>query len=304
MVITEVDSRLDEVTTRVSEDIRWFRDLLICPDCGSDLCGTSDLNCTSCGFSSPTGKDLRTRNPRPLTLSHPRIPAFDLENTLSKIEFSRPKNTYEGPLPRRDSVEYLSVISSLMPNPGRVLDLGCGQPDQAVSFEHLGHSYVGFDYSNVDADFLADAHSIPFKDSSFDCVFSRTVFQHLHNPFVAIQEVVRVLKPGGIFVGSWSQLEPFQASYFNVTAWGLVSVAASTSSLRILRMWPSSDMLRVLSRVGRYPRVIRYLLGGVHFLHEKLPWLAPRKAMWPQRDLEFERIHQGGLISFCMIKAC
>jgi SAM-dependent methyltransferase len=44
---------------------------------------------------------------------------------------------------------------------------------------------------------VADAHHLPFKDGSFDSVFSSDVLEHLHNPRKAVQEQARVCKPLG-----------------------------------------------------------------------------------------------------------
>ena len=73
----------------------------------------------------------------------------------------------------------------------------------------IGYRYVGVDYSSSSADLLADAHSIPFGDNTFECVFSYAVLEHLHLPFLAIREIERVLSPSGLFVGTVSQGEPF-----------------------------------------------------------------------------------------------
>ena len=80
------------------------------------------------------------------------------------------------------------------------------------------------DYAHSEADLLADAHAIPFADDSFDCIFSYAVLEHLHNPFVALSEVARVLRPGGWFIGTVSQGEPFHSSYFHHTPWALLSL--------------------------------------------------------------------------------
>lgn len=44
----------------------------------------------------------------------------------------------------------------------------------------------------------ADAHNLPFEDSSFDRVLSTCVFHHLENPELALKECLRVTKPGGL----------------------------------------------------------------------------------------------------------
>lgn len=45
---------------------------------------------------------------------------------------------------------------------------------------------------------VGNAENMALETGSFDMVYSFSVFEHLHNPRAAIQEVVRVLKPGGV----------------------------------------------------------------------------------------------------------
>lgn len=66
---------------------------------------------------------------------------------------------------------------------------------------------------------------MPFDDGTFDVVFCRQVLEHVRHPDDVIAEVSRILRPGGIFVGSVSQLEPYHNhSIFNWTSYGVVSV--------------------------------------------------------------------------------
>lgn len=44
-----------------------------------------------------------------------------------------------------------------------------------------------------------DAANMTFADESFDAVFSFAVFQHLQDPGAVVDEMRRVLKPGGVF---------------------------------------------------------------------------------------------------------
>lgn len=45
---------------------------------------------------------------------------------------------------------------------------------------------------------VADAHRLPFADNSFDIVHAHQVLQHLSAPVMALREMRRVAKPGGL----------------------------------------------------------------------------------------------------------
>jgi SAM-dependent methyltransferase len=197
----------------------------------------------------------------------------------------------------------MKLLSEHYGEAGTVLDLGCGPRDQAAPLEWIGFKYVGVDYSSPQADFLADAHSLPFKDESFDCVLSYAVLEHLHHPFVAIREINRVLKTGGIYIGTVSQGEPFHASYFHHTPWGFLSLISHASDMQPERLWASMDTLQSLSRMGRYPRVIKSILRIVDFIHSKVPILAPRKMHWSAKEKELDALFRAGSICFLCRKS-
>lgn len=87
------------------------------------------------------------------------------------------------------------------PEKGRILDMGCG----AFPFQPHGGGYevVGIDQDKAgftQCDF--SYNPLPFPDGSFDAVTAWEVFEHLENPFFAMREVWRVLKPAGRFLMS------------------------------------------------------------------------------------------------------
>ncbi|MDD1444207.1 class I SAM-dependent methyltransferase [Dolichospermum sp. ST_sed3] len=221
---------------------------------------------------------------------------------LKDIIVERPPVTYIGPTAKRDSRELMSIISGFVKRDAYVLDLGCGAREQAAPIEYLGYRYLGVDISNPASDMLADAHSLPFRSGAFDCILSYAVLEHLHNPYIAIREIERVLKPGGIFVGTVSQGEPFHDSYFHHTPWGLISVIETTEELKILRLWDSMDTLSALARMGRYPKIIKGLIKLVDVIHSAMPFLAPRKLSWPAREQRIDKLFRAGSVCFVIQK--
>ncbi len=108
----------------------------------------------------------------------------------------------------------------------RLLDVGCGIDNfMRPVIAPLGVDLVGVDYSGEAPDFLVDAHVLPFPDDSFDGVLSLAVLEHLRDPYRVVQEVARVLRPGGVFAGTVAFLEPFHMeSLFHHSAYGTWSV--------------------------------------------------------------------------------
>jgi SAM-dependent methyltransferase len=93
----------------------------------------------------------------------------------------------------------------------RVLDLGCRSGALTRHFLE-GNSVVGLD---VDAAALEKAAALgiepvqgnaedplPFGDASFDAVVAGELFEHLQFPDALVAEIRRVLRPGGVLVGS------------------------------------------------------------------------------------------------------
>lgn len=280
----------------------WYLEILACPNCSQPLgYGDVEMSCVECGFRTLRGQpiDLCPTKSQSISISVPQV--FDVKEVLDQVEIGRPRLTFRGPRGIRDGSELLSIMEQTLTEPGRVLDLGCGPRDQAKPISFLGHQYVGMDLFNERADIRADAHSLPFRDESFDFVFSYTVLQHMHNPFLAMQEVKRVLKPGGTYCGTVSQGEPFQSSFFHHTSWGVLSLA-NALEMRVLRLWSCLDTLAGLGRIGSYPRVLRAGIRAINWANVSFPFLSPRKMRWPSRDKAIDEVNRAGAIGFVIRK--
>lgn len=280
----------------------WYFDRLACPTCRSPLpTEGGNARCPDCGFVTQLTERpiaLVSRAPEPMYAELPR--AFCAMDDLGELSLDPPPEVAPHVAKVRDSRTLFSALATDGRNGGDLLDLGCGPRDQAEPTRLAGYRYVGVDLFDDRADLRADAHSLPFRDESFDVVLAYAVLEHLHNPCVAMHEIRRVLRPGGIFVGTVSQGEPFHASYFHWTAWGLAAEAQATG-LHLLRLWPSRDTLLALAEMGRYSRPTRLALQAVALLERRLPFLAPRRWLrWSRRDRQIDSIHRAGSLCFSM----
>ena len=98
----------------------------------------------------------------------------------------------------------------------QLLDCGCGPGTIALGFARLiaPGTVTGVDRElsqiNIarekahqqgiaNANFqVANIYELPFPNDSFDAAFSHAVLEHLQHPTQALQELLRVLKPGGV----------------------------------------------------------------------------------------------------------
>ena len=131
---------------------------------------------------------------------------------------------------------------TLLPNgTGFCLDLGAGDGRHRSEIERVGWRWIGIDvvsHRNLTA--VADAQELPFVAESIDVIFANQVLEHLPWPWFAIAETVRVLKLGGLIVGSVSFLEPFHDSYFSFSHWAIEELLKS-QGLEISEIRPGTS---------------------------------------------------------------
>jgi SAM-dependent methyltransferase len=105
-----------------------------------------------------------------------------------------------------------------------VLDFGAGVQTQARLRDHvINLDAIHFPWIDV----VNTCHALPFQDAIFDAVISQAVFEHLPNPFFTAQEVLRVLRPGGLALIDAAFMQPFHGDpdhYFNMTRSGLLEI--------------------------------------------------------------------------------
>jgi SAM-dependent methyltransferase len=178
----------------------------------------------------------------------------------------------------------------------------------------LGHRYVGVDAAGAGADVLADLHQLPFRSASFDHVITNAVLEHVADPLLALREVVRVLRRGGVFSGSAAFLEPHHHhSYFHPTADGLVHLLRE-AGLSVEGLWPQDGWL-VFDSLAEMPGPVssptRWLLRRLGAIERRVGArrLHPREigtGRWLRRKSPAERhaelLTLAGQIDFLAVK--
>jgi SAM-dependent methyltransferase len=86
---------------------------------------------------------------------------------------------------------------------GLVLDIGGGRRAQHDRAWNASVRRLRLDISMTHRpDVLGDAHALPFADGSFDGAVLIETLEHLPAPWIALEEIRRVLRDGGRLVGS------------------------------------------------------------------------------------------------------
>jgi ubiquinone/menaquinone biosynthesis C-methylase UbiE len=60
-------------------------------------------------------------------------------------------------------------------------------------------------------DIVGDIHAIPLPDGSVDAIICRSVLEHVERPAVAVQEMLRILKPRGLLYLQVPSIYPYHA---------------------------------------------------------------------------------------------
>ena len=139
----------------------------------------------------------------------------------------------------------------------RVLDLGSGTGAALQQLQNYEVTAVDPDekmllLNKFEHKIIGEAENLPFPDSSFDSVYCAFVWRNLNNSKLGLQEVYRVLKPGGKFV-----------------------------LLDMTR--PKNNFLRILHKVGTFK--ITLLIGLLTFNLKEYKFLHSSLDKYPQPEV-------------------
>lgn len=148
----------------------------------------------------------------------------------------------------------------------RVLDIGAGQvveKNRRAGFDDLANryaglmasqQYIGLEITNETRPaVVGDAHLLPFADATMDGVLMVSVLEHLCDPIRAVDQVWRVLKPGGVFFSYAPFYHPYHGSprdYFRFTLEGYRYLLRDFSETQFVS---GGNYFAVLNDVVTYP---------------------------------------------------
>jgi SAM-dependent methyltransferase len=155
---------------------------------------------------------------------------------------------------------YVDLVMRGDPVPRVVVDLGCGRGNSVSAFRaHAADvTWVGIDIGDSmeaqqrtrdDVPFVHyDGWDVPLAGASVDVVYSHQVLEHVRDPSFHIGEITRVLRPGGAFIGSTSQFEPYHSrSYWNFTPLGFQALV-NDGGLHLEELRPGIDGVTLIMR--------------------------------------------------------
>ncbi len=275
----------------------WWEKLLRCPACGSSM------TLTKC----PGGHQFPDEDGTPrLIPSNVSVEVkFNFDTSRSSMSEDVLLQVLEDParpeskvLPYHLDAAHAQCLAKL-PEGTRVLEIGCGGGQSRSWFRRIGMEYVGTDISKTRVweelrqfggpDLICDAHFLPFAEDSFDVVYSAAVFEHLACPIRAVQEIRRVLKPGGLMLGNASFMEPWHDhSYFHLSPLGAIELLTA-GGMKPIKVWPSRNYsgFKALAamRVGKF-NPARVLGLMMHFGQDAEDALKARARKWLGKQLK------------------
>lgn len=155
------------------------------------------------------------------------------------------------------------------------LDIGAGTAPyrQEISKHFSVSHYLAVDFTaNHALDVIADARVLPIRDQSIDLVVCFEVLQHIAEYYTVLDEIRRILRPGGLFMVSF----PFiygECAVVDFRRWTVAGMAQEleTRGLTLVNVARCGGVLYVITNILIW--AIQHLVPG-----SRATWRSPRTA--------------------------
>jgi SAM-dependent methyltransferase len=181
-----------------------------------------------------------------------------LERT--RQEFARQAAGFAASAATTDQAQVARLVEAIGETAGRVLDVGCGPGIVTSALAEGAQEVVALDLipqmleqarercakaGRTNVVFKeGSATALPFADATFDAVVTRLSFHHFAEPNVALKEMLRVLRRGGILTIAdvVSSEEPDKSELQNA-----IEVLRDPSHVRML---PATELIALIAQSG------------------------------------------------------
>ncbi len=165
---------------------------------------------------------------------------------------------------------------------GDCIDFGAGMSRYKPMILERAKKYVTMDIQNFPGiDIVGDVQNPPLQDASFDTVLSTHVLEHVAEPWVMVEHMARVLRPGGTAILMTPFMYPEHADphhYFNFSEAGLRSLF-ERAGLQVSLCQKYGGIFAIMSETVKQKFFSPY--------HGRLPW-------WKRRLFSvLQKIFQG-----------
>src|SRR5579859_3009946 len=169
---------------------------------------------------------------------------------------------------RYSQVHYHKTLDRLIAANSSWLELGCGHQMFAAWMineeRELGNRVARLVGIDLDFDGLrknpviadrifGDIERLPLADQSFDLVTANMVVEHLQNPDVVLQQIHRVLRPGGLFVFHTPNRRSLQ---IRLTAF--IPKGVKNRLIKTLEGRSEEDVFKTFYRMNTSPDILRH----------------------------------------------
>jgi dolichol-phosphate mannosyltransferase len=208
-----------------------------------------------------------------IDLAKAALKLWGLRNSIASADYDNRAFTSVIPMQRYWQRTRHRITTSWARGADRTLDIGCGS---SVIIQSLNNA-VGMDVNTGKLRFLrrfgiplvrGSAFALPYKDSSFDCVISSQVIEHIPYEESLFSELHRVLTPGGMLIigtpdyatRGWRIIEPL---YGHLIPGGYRD--------EHITHYTHESLSRILTRYGFIPEEIAYVLKSELIMRWRKP---------------------------------
>lgn len=151
-----------------------------------------------------------------------------LKNNRARLSHDLDKISFQRDFSAALNVLYRGLVPLLKEHlHGRFIDIGCGNSPYRSVIHPVVDEYFTLDIEerDGDVDYLCSVESMdPVPDEYFDSAICINVLEHIPNPYAAVREIARILKPGGVlivFTPFLARIHEEPHDYYRFTGYGL-----------------------------------------------------------------------------------